>query len=128
MDILKICIIVIIGVITAVILKGYKPEFGVLVMIAISFLFMGWILSVFVEIKEQFEMLGEFYQENKYFYKILFKIIGITYLCELVSGICGDAGYSSIATQMELLGKVLVLLSGMPVLMSVIETLYQYKI
>jgi len=128
MDILKICIIVIIGIITAVILKGYKPELGVLVIMAISFLFMGWILSVFIEIKDQFEMLGDFYQENKYFYKILFKIIGITYLCELVSGICLDAGYSSIATQMELLGKVLVLLSGMPVLMSVIETLYQYKI
>lgn len=128
MDILKICIVVITGMITAVILKNYRQEFGVLVIIAISFLFMSWILSVFLEIKNQFEMLGNFYEENKNFYKILFKMIGITYLCELVSGICNDAGYSSIAAQMELLGKVLVLLSGMPVLTSIIEILYEYKI
>ena len=128
MDILKICIVVIISIITAVILKNYKPEFSVLIIITISFLFMGWILSVLMEIGNQFETLGAFYDENKYFYKILFKIIGITYLCELVSGVCSDAGYSSIGVQIELLGKVLVLLSGMPVLISVIEILYQYKV
>lgn len=128
MDILKVCIVVIISIITAVVLKNYKPEFSVLVIITITFLFMNWILSVLGEIKNQFEMLGTFYEENQYFYKILFKIIGITYLCELVSGICADAGYSSIAIQIELLGKVLVLLSGMPVLISIIEILYNYKI
>ena len=128
MDVFKISIIVIIGMITAVILKSYRQEFAVLMIIAISFLFMGWILNVFVEIKNQFENLGTFYEENKYFYKILFKIIGITYLCELVSGICKDAGYSSMANQIELLGKVLVLLSGMPVLTSIIKVLYEYKV
>lgn len=128
MDILKVCIVVIVSIITAVILKSYKPEFSVLIIITISFLFMSWVLNVLIEIKNQFEVLGTFYEDNQYFYKILFKIIGITYLCELVSGICGDAGYSSIAVQIELLGKVLVLLSGMPVLISIIEILYQYKI
>ena len=128
MDILKICIIVIMGVIIAVVLKGYRQEFSVLVIIAISFLFMGWILSVISEVRNQFEILDAFYEENQYFYKILFKIIGITYLCELVSGICSDAGYSSLSVQIELLGKVLVLVLGMPVLISVIEILYQYKI
>lgn len=128
MDILKICIVVIISIITAVVLKSYKPEFSVLITITISLLFMSWILTILGEIKNQFEMLGTFYEENQYFYKILFKIIGITYLCELVSGICADAGYASIAIQIELLGKFLVILSGMPVLISIIEILYQYKI
>ena len=127
MDVFKIFIIVIVGIITAVILKSYRPEFAVFIIIAISFLFMGWVLSVFGEIKNQFESLGTFYEENQYFYKILFKIIGITYLCELMSGICKDAGYSSIAVQVELWGKVLVLLSGMPVLTSIIRILYEYK-
>lgn len=128
MDIFKIGMIVIVGMILTVILKSYRQEFAVMIIIAISFLFMGWILSVFAEMKTQFEALGTFYEENGYFYKILFKIIGITYLCELVSGICRDAGYSSLAVQMELLGKVLVLLSGMPVITSLIKILYEYKV
>lgn len=116
----------IIGVITAVIIKGYKPEFGIVVMIALSLVFFGWMLDVFGEMEKQFEAITEQLEENKSFYKILFKIMGITYICEFSSGICKDAGYSSIATQIEIVGKMLVLLSGIPILISVIDTIKMY--
>lgn len=116
----------IIGVITAVIIKGYKPEFGIVVMITLSLVFLGWMLDVFGEMEKQFEAITEQLEENKSFYEILFKIMGITYICEFSSGICKDAGYSSIATQIEIVGKMLVLLSGIPILISVIDTIKMY--
>ncbi|MGN0306411.1 MAG: SpoIIIAC/SpoIIIAD family protein [Lachnospiraceae bacterium] len=125
---IQIAVIAILGIITAVILKSYKSEFGMFFIIALSFLFLGQGISLMAKIKAELENLQFFYQENQYYYKILFKLIGITYLCEFTSGICKDAGYQSIAAQVELMGKMLILVSGMPVLITMIETLWKYEI
>ena len=126
MNIINICLIAIVGVITAVIVKEYKPEISLMVIIALSFFFLSWMLEVFGEMQSQFHIIAEELEQNKSFYKILFKIIGITYICEFSSGICKDAGHSSIAGQIEIVGKMLVLLSGIPVLISVIQTIQNY--
>lgn len=128
MNMIQIAVIAILGIITAVILKSYKSEFGMFFIIALSFLFLGQGISLMAKIKAELENLQFFYQENQYYYKILFKLIGITYLCEFTSGICKDAGYQSIAAQVELMGKMLILISGMPVLITMIETLWKYEI
>lgn len=128
MNIINICLVAIIGVITAVIIKGYKPEISMIIIIALSLLFLGWMLEVFGEMQNQFHGIAEELEQNRSFYKILFKIMGITYICEFSSGICKDAGYSSISSQIEIVGKMLVLLSGIPILVSVIETIKNYEI
>ncbi len=128
MNIINICLIAIIGVITAVIIRGYRPEISMLVVIALSLLFLGWMLEVFEEMQSRFSAITAELEQNISFYKILFKIMGITYICEFSSGICKDAGHSSIATQIEIVGKMLVLLSGIPILISVIETIKNYRI
>ena len=52
---------------------------------------------------------------------ILLKVIGITYICEFSAGICKDAGFHSVADQIEILGKLSVLFAGLPILFAVIE-------
>ena len=128
LNIIGICAASVIGVVTAVILKGYKPEISLFVIIALSLLFLNWMLEVFGEMQTQFTALAEELEQNRSFYKVLFKIMGITYMCEFASGICKDAGYSSIASQIEIVGKMLVLLSGIPVLISVIEMIKNYNV
>ena len=126
MNIVNISLIAIVGVITAVIVKGYKPEISLIVIIALSLFFLAWMLEIFAEMQSRFQAIAEELEQNKSFYKILFKIMAITYICEFSSGICKDAGHSSIAGQIEILGKMLVLLSGIPVLLSVIQTIQSY--
>lgn len=128
MNIISICFISVIGVIAAVILKGYKPEIGLFIVIVLSLMFLSWMLEVFRQMQTQFGVITKELEENKSFYEILFKIMGITYICEFASGICKDAGYSAISSQIEIVGKMLVLLSGIPVLIAVIETIKNYNI
>lgn len=40
---------------------------------------------------------------------ILLKIIGITYIADFSSNVCKDAGYSAIAGQIEIFGKISIL-------------------
>lgn len=128
MNIINLCLVALVGIITAVLLKGYKQEYSILVIFSLSMFFLTVILNVFRGIQEQFGIIVSELEQNKTFYKILFKIMGITYICEFSSGICKDAGYSSIASQIELVGKMLVFLSGVPILVSVVETIRNYKI
>ena len=57
---------------------------------------------------------------------VLLKVIGITYICEFSSGICKDAGYQSVAGQIEVLGKLSIMFAGLPVLFAVIEQIQSF--
>ena len=128
MNAVSICMISIIGVITFVMVKSYKQEFGIVIIVVLSMLFLGWMIEIFTQMQSQVAEIALDFKGNRSFYKILFKIMGITYLCELSSGICKDAGVSSVAAQIEIMGKMLVLLSGIPIIVSVIEIIGNYEI
>ncbi len=128
MNVVSICMISLMGVIAYVVIKGFKQEYSLLIIIVLSMLFLGWIMDIFVEMESGISEISRELEMNKSFYKILFKIMGITYLCEFSSGICKDAGVSSVATQIEILGKMLVLLSGIPIIISVIEVINELEI
>ena len=128
MNVVSICMISLVGIVTYVVIKGIKTEYSFFIIVVLSLLFLGWMVEIFVEMEERISEIAMDLEMNKSFYKILFKIMGITYLCEFSSGICKDAGVTSIATQIEIVGKMLVLLSGIPIIISVIEVINEFKI
>ena len=128
MNVISICMISIVGIMTYVVIKGYKQEYAFFIIIVLALLFLGWMLEIFMEMETKISEIAKELDMNKSFYKILFKILGITYLCELSASICKDAGVNSVATQIEILGKMLVLLSGIPIVISIIEVINEFKI
>ena len=56
----------------------------------------------------------------------LLKMIGITYIGQFGAGLCKDAGYSSIAGQIELFSKLSILALSMPVLLALLDTVYGF--
>ena len=56
----------------------------------------------------------------------LLKMTGITYIVEFASGICKDAGYQTIAGQIETFAKLTILALGMPVLTALLETVREF--
>ena len=53
----------------------------------------------------------------------LLKMLGITYIADFSSNICKDAGYQAIAGQIEVLGKLAVLVLSMPILLALLDTI-----
>ena len=104
------------AVLLAVWMKGVKAEYGIFVVIAaqLFFLFYGT------------GRLGEILDTVRPVYLItLLKMTGITYSAEFASGICKDAGYSSLGKQIEIFGKLTILAVSMPVLLALFGTLDQ---
>jgi stage III sporulation protein AD len=58
--------------------------------------------------------------ESGYF-EILFKIIGISYLCEFTSNICRESGFLSVASQIEIGGKLTMMVLSLPILLAIVE-------
>ena len=56
----------------------------------------------------------------------LLKMIGITYIAEFSDNICKDAGYSALATQIEMFGKLAILAVSAPVLLALLETIQRF--
>ena len=46
----------------------------------------------------------------------MLKILGVTYLAEFAAAICKDAGYQTIAGQIEVFARLSILAIGMPIL------------
>ena len=53
-------------------------------------------------------------------------MIGITYVAEFSSGICKDAGYQTIAVQIEIFGKLMILVLSMPILTALLDTIREF--
>ena len=53
-------------------------------------------------------------------------MIGITYAAELASSICKDAGYQTVAAQIEIFGKLLIMVLSVPILLMVLQAIGEF--
>ena len=123
MEIIKVAMLGITATLLAVELRSQKPVWGTVIGIGTALLIIlisadkvFWVLEY---IKDIFAYLGE----GASYLGILLKVIGVTYLCQFSSGICKDAGMSNLADQIQIFGKLYIMLSGMPILLAFIETI-----
>ena len=123
MDMVRAGMIGVVGVLFAVSLKSYKAEYGVYVTLAVCLVILEYITRYFMQILSGMEQLRGYLQENYSYLALLLKAVGATYACEFCAGICKDAGYGGVAGQVEMLGKLYILSMGMPILLSLMESI-----
>ena len=127
MEIMKIGSIGLIGVLLAVFFRTVRAEYGVYMGIATGMLIFWYTLQNLSVFMEEVHLLQAVTGQDNGFLAILLKVVGITYICEFCAGICKDAGYGAVGGQIEIFGKVMVLLTGLPILLSVIRTMQNFK-
>lgn len=113
-----------IGVLTTILsllLRQQRPELaitlpilGVAAILYCTFGYMEDVLRLFETMAQQVGL------ESRYL-KMMIKIIGVAYLCQFGAELCRDAGESSIASKIELGGKVMILALSMPVIVSFLD-------
>ena len=120
---LKVAVIGVMAVFLAVIVSKEKMEFGLFIALAacmiVLFLALDQASSVIAAIRELESFLGD----SRLYVVILLKMVGITYVAEFASNLCKDAGYGSVAAQIEFYGKLMLLAVSIPILKTLIETI-----
>ena len=125
-DIIKVCAIGILGILTAIQFKAVKPEYATYISVALGLIIFGFVVQQLRTILSSLAWIKELFGGTSGYLGILMKVIGITYLCEFSAGICKDAGYGAVSEQIEVLGKLSVMFSGLPILLAVVEQIQSY--
>lgn len=125
-EIVRIGFLGIAGVLLAVQFKGSRGEYSTYIGLAVGILIFGFSVRQIGVITGQFMKIRSYLSGSEGYLSILFKVIGITYICEFSSDICRDAGYQAVAGQIEVLGKLTVMFAGLPILFAVIEQIQSF--
>lgn len=125
-EIVKAAFLGMLGVMIAMQFKQSRPEYGTLIVLVLGILIFGLALRQIGAVLTQIERINGYLGDSGKYLVILLKVICITYVCDFAAGICKDSGYSAISGQIELLGKISVLISGLPILFAVIDQIYSF--
>lgn len=122
MEIIKIVSMSIIATILAVVLRqSNRNEFALLISIVTGIAIFTMILG---KLKYVIETLNQLVMSTNLefaYFSIILKIIGIAYLVEFGAQISRDAGEESIASKIELGGKVIVMVLAIPILLTLMD-------
>ena len=118
---LRTALLGILTIMIAMAMKQGKAEFATFVSFTGSLL-IAWIaVQLLGGITGSLERLEKLLSIDMEYIALLMKMIGVTYLSEFASSLCRDAGYSAVAGQIELVGKLTILTIGMPIVLALFE-------
>lgn len=126
MEIVKIVMIGITGVLLALFLKESKPEYSVYLSFAVGICILGYAVEKLSYLFESIKKIQEFLPVDEKYVLVLLKMTGATYIGQFSSSICKDAGYAAIAGQIELFVKLYLMVLSLPVLLALVETIHNF--
>ena len=126
MSIVKIAILGLTGVLFGLFLKQIKSPFSELISLTVCILIVFYSVTRLSAVFELIEKLGSYISVENNYFQILLKIIGITYIADFSASICKDAGYTAIAGQIEIFGKISILAISSPIILALLEMVYSF--
>lgn len=126
MDIIQIVLFGITTTLIYIIVKEVQPNLALIIVLVAS-------IVLFIQIIEQIRLIITFIESlasrasiHSYYVTTIFKIIGIAYIVEISANLTKDSGLTSLASKIELAGKIFILLLALPIIQAVIEIIIQF--
>lgn len=124
-EIIQIVGIALVSTFLALIVKEQKPNFAFLLIVFVGCSIFLFLVDKIYSVVQMIEKLAADAKVNLIYVETILKIIGIAYIAEFASQITKDAGQGTIASKIELAGKILILAMAIPILTVLIETIIQ---
>lgn len=123
MDIVKIAVLGIAGALLGILLRGQKKEYELFLSLGVCLCIFYFIVSKLELVIEVINRMQDYVKLDTGYVGLLVKMIGITYISEFSANLCKDAGYQAVAGQIEMFGKLSILVISMPVLLVLLDTI-----
>ena len=107
----------------AVQLREMKNEYSLYVALGAGIIIFSYGVDKLSIVLETIEKLQGYLMIPTAYFGTLVKMVGITYLSEFASSLCRDGGQQTIATQLEMFGKLSILAVSTPVILALFETI-----
>ena len=126
MSVVQAAVLGIIAVVLAIQIKAVKTEYALYLVLCAAFLIALLGMSRLEQILNMLDTISEYLNIRQVYLGTLLKMVGVVYIAEFASGVCKDAGYSAIGTQIEIFGKLSILAVSAPVFVALFETLQRF--
>lgn len=121
----KIIGVALLTLICYLLVKPSKPEVAFLVTIVGSCFIVGLCMDMLITIINTLTGFVEKTNINQSLFTSVLKIVGVGYLTEFASGICDDAGNSSLASRVQFAGKIFILFFSLPIINSLLNIIIE---
>ncbi len=122
MEIVQVVGLAIVAVVLLLVIRRQRPEIAVLLGLVVA-------LTIFVMVAQRLVAVVDFLKDlssrakvDSLYLNTILKIIGIAYIAEIGAQVCRDAQEGSVASKVELAGKILILVLAMPIVMAILDT------
>lgn len=126
MEILHIVIFALIASILYIVLKDLHESFAFLIVLIAGIVIFLAVIKQLGTIFQLLQSLGQKAAIDGMYIETILKIIGIAYIAELGANITKDAGLDSVASKIELAGKIFILVLAIPIITAVIEAILSF--
>jgi len=121
MEIMRIVAVGIVAAVLALLLREEKPEIAVLVSIVTGLVIFIFIISKLNSVLTVLKYFAGKANIDVMYFSTILKVIAIAYITEFGAQICRDAGEGTIASKIELAGKVLIMVLAIPILAALMD-------
>jgi len=126
MDIVQIVLIGIVATLLYILLKDISPSYSFFIVLITSIIILIIVIKQIGIIIQLLKSLGDKASVNAFYVETILKIIGIAYITELGANVTKDAGLASVASKIELAGKIFILLLAIPIISAVVEVILNF--
>lgn len=122
-DLLKITGIALIGISAALIVKTTRPELAVHISVITGVVILLYSFSLVEGFRYQAQEFMENYGLDATSFKAALKITGIAYIAQFAADTCRDCGESAIASRVELAGRIMIIVTAFPLIISTVKAI-----
>ena len=126
LSVVQLALLAVVGMIAALVCKKQQIEVSTMISLAVCLILMFFMVQAFDELVVFIQELSGYM--NLEYVGVLLKLIGIAYVCEFASGLCKDAGYQAISGQIEMVGRVGMMIITIPVMKGILDMIQQLLI
>ena len=112
----QVAVLGVVAVLIAQVIPKGKEVYAWVVVRVASLMILGMGVSRLQDMTELLQKLRDNLGSSGVYIRILLKMLGITYVAELSSNLCRDAGRQAVAGQIEFYAKILLFGMSLPVL------------
>lgn len=118
---IKVVGIVLTALIINIVLKNYSKEFTFLINIVCTIIIFTLISKDLKGIVDRLTSISNEISVLLPYIKIMLKILGISMIAQLLSDLCRDNGENTLANQTELLAKIIILVTALPLFTTIMD-------
>jgi stage III sporulation protein AD len=122
-EIVQVVGLAIVSVVLLLVVRQQRPEIAVLLGLVVGLAIFFMVAQRLVAILDFLRDLASRARVDSLYLNTILKIVGIAYIAEIGAQVCRDAADTTIASKVELAGKVLILVLAMPIVMAILETI-----